>query len=334
MVRRALGTLVALIAIAVASLAAWLHEVRGWHAAIALLAAACVPVLVHAAILGQQFAITAWLRRRSRPDLAFGTAAWLRAWAGEIVASLRTFFYAQIRYGAQALPSGSDRERLPVLLVHGYFCNRGIWLPFARWLAARGHAVDSVNLEPMFGSIDDYVPIVAAGVDRLRARTGAPRIALVAHSMGGLVVRAYLAAGGHQAVAAAITLGTPHRGTWLARFGTGRNVAQMRPDCDWLRALATRETATARVTPITVVLSHHDNIVAPQSIQTLDGVRTIELAGRGHVELAYDREVWSHVAGAIDAATRRQESTQAPGPGTPGGQPTQAPEAGTRAIGT
>lgn len=304
MVRLALGTLFALIAIAVVSLAAWLHAARGWHPAIALLAAACVPVLVNAAILGKQFAITAWLRRRSRPDLAFGTTAWLRAWAGEIVASLRTFLYAQIRYGAQPLPSGNDRERLPVLLVHGYFCNRGIWRPFARWLAARGHAVDSVNLEPMFASIDDYVPIVAAGVDRLRARTGAPRVALVAHSMGGLVVRAYLAAGGHEAVAAAITLGTPHRGTWMARFGTGRNVAQMRPDCDWLRALATREAATARVTPFTVVLSHHDNIVAPQSIQTLEGARTIELTGRGHVELAYDHGVWQRALEAIETSGR------------------------------
>jgi hypothetical protein len=61
------------------------------------------------------------------------------------------------------------------------------------------------------------------------------------------------------------------------------------------------------VTPFTVVLSHHDNMVAPQSIQTLDGVRTIELAGRGHVELAYDRAVWSHVARAIDDAARPQE---------------------------
>ena len=303
MVRRVLGTLVALIGVSVALLAAWLHDVRGWHPAIAALAAACVPVLVDAAILGQQFAITAWLRRRSRPDLRFGATAALRAWAGEIVASLRTFFYAQVRYGAQPLPSGNDRERLPVLLVHGYVCNRGIWRPFARWLAARGHAVDSVNLEPVFTSIDDYVPIVAAGVDRLRARTGAPRVALVAHSMGGLVVRAFLAAGGHETVAAAVTFGTPHRGTWMARFGVGRNVVQMRPDSKWLRALAAREAATARLTPFTVVLSHHDNMVAPQSIQTLEGACTIEVAGLGHVALAYDRAVWSHAAGAIDAAT-------------------------------
>ncbi|RPH67135.1 MAG: hypothetical protein EHM83_02295, partial [Burkholderiales bacterium] len=166
MLRRLLIGLVATIALAVVVLAAWLHRAHGWHPLLALLGAAAVPVLVDAAILGQQFAIGAWLRRRTRPDLHFGAAATLRAWGGEIVASLRTFFYGQIRYGARPLPSGEDRSRVPVLLVHGYVCNRGVWHPFARWLAARGHAIESVNLEPVFGTIDDYLPIVAAGVER------------------------------------------------------------------------------------------------------------------------------------------------------------------------
>ena len=179
MMQRLLGLLVAAIALGVVELALWLHRVHDWPAALATLGAVAVPVLANAAILGQQFAIGAWLRRRTRPDLHLGLAAALRAWLGEIVASLRTFFYAQIRYGAQPLPSGTGHDRMPVLLVHGYFCNRGIWRPFARWLAERGHAVDSVNLEPVFGSIDDYVPLVEAAIERLRTRTGAERVAVV-----------------------------------------------------------------------------------------------------------------------------------------------------------
>ena len=303
MMRRLLIGLVAAIAIGVLLLARWLHDAHDWHPLLALLGASAVPVVIDGAILGQQFVLAAWLRRRTRPDLRFGTAAALRAWGGEIVASLRTFFYAQIRHGARPLPSGDDPARVPVLLVHGYFCNHGIWYPFARWLAARGHAVDAVDLEPVFGPLDGSVAIIAAGIERLRARTGAAQVAVVAHSMGGLAVRAFVAARGHDAVAAVVTLGTPHRGTWLARFGHGANVAQMRPDCDWLRALAAREAATARAL-FTVVISHHDNIVVPAAIQTLDGARTVEITGRGHVELAYDRAVWSHVAAAIDAARR------------------------------
>jgi pimeloyl-ACP methyl ester carboxylesterase len=303
MVRRLLIVLVAVTALAVLLLARWLHETHDWPALLALVAAGAVPVVVDATILGQQFVIATWLRRRTRPDLRFGMVAALRAWGGEIVASLRTFFYGQIRHAKRPLPSGDDPARMPVLLVHGYFCNHGIWYPFARWLAARGHAVDAVDLEPVFGPLDGGAAIVAAGVERLRARTGAARVAVVAHSMGGLAVRTFLAAHGHDAVAAVVTLGTPHRGTWLARFGRAANVVQMRPDCDWLCALAARESAAARAL-FTVVISHHDNIVVPAAIQTLDGARTIEVVGRGHVELAYDRAVWAHAAAAIDAAQR------------------------------
>ena len=78
----------------------------------------------------------------------------------------------------------------------------------------------------------------------------------------------------------------------------------MQPDSDWLRALTAREAA-ASVALLTVVFSHHDNLVAPQSIQTLAGARTIEVAARGHVELVCDRAVWVHAAQAIDASARR-----------------------------
>ncbi len=308
MVRRLLLGLAAVTAVAVMLLARWLHVAHDWHPMIALLAAGAMPVVVDAAILGQQFVLAGWLRRRVRPDLRFGIGATLRAWGGEIAASMRTFFYAQIRHAARPLPSGDDPARMPVLLVHGYFCNHGIWYAFARWLAARGHAVEAVDLEPVFGALDGSVEIVANGVERLRSRTGAARVAVVAHSMGGLAARAYLAARGHEAVAAVVTLGTPHRGTWLARFSRAANVVQMRLDCEWLRALAGGETPTTRAL-FTVVISHHDNIVVPAAIQTLEGARTVELVGRGHVELAYDRDVWAHVAAALDAAQEPDTAT-------------------------
>lgn len=121
--------------------------------------------------------------------------------------------------------------------------------------------------------------------------------------MGGLAVRAFLAQHGTAAIGAVVTLGTPHRGTWLARFGYGRNVAQMRLDSGWLRDLAAREAGQTRA-PFTVVLSYHDNIVVPQSIQTLEGARTIELIARGTSELAYYCGVWARALEAIETPGR------------------------------
>ena len=69
---------------------------------------------------------------------------------------------------------------------------------------------------------------------------------IVAHSMGGLVARAYLRRHGGAQVARVITLGTPHHGTALANLAPGSNARQMsRPGGQpnaWLAQLAASET--------------------------------------------------------------------------------------------
>ncbi len=304
MMRRLLLASLGLAMLVLLSLALWLYFERDWHPLIALSCIAVVPLIFVGLLLLEQFAIGAWLRRRTRPDLHFGWPDSVRAWAGELPVTLRTFFYAQLRYAERRLPSAERPERIPVLLVHGYLCNRGIWWPFSKMLARRGHPVDSVNLEPIFGSIDDYAPIIAAGVERLRTSTGTARVAIVAHSMGGLAARAYLARYGHDAVAAVVTLGSPHHGTWLARFGHGLNVAQMHPDSAWLRALEQRESLAVRAL-FTTIYTHHDNVVMPQAAQTLDGARAVAFNALGHVQLVYDPEVWAQVVQALDAVAPR-----------------------------
>ncbi|MFO0233996.1 MAG: esterase/lipase family protein, partial [Burkholderiales bacterium] len=182
-----------------------------------------------------------------------------------------------------------------------YFCNRALWRPMAARLIGAGHAVEALDLEPPFASIDDYAPRIADAVEALRVSTGAARVALVGHSMGGLAARAYLRAFGDDAVACVVTLGTPHHGTVHASFGRGRNVRQMRRDSDWLRALAADEPRE-RLERFTIVLSWQDNIVSPQAIQTLPGARTVMLHGLGHVTLAYDANVAGIVLEALAAA--------------------------------
>jgi triacylglycerol esterase/lipase EstA (alpha/beta hydrolase family) len=120
--------------------------------------------------------------------------------------------------------------------------------------------------------------------------------------MGGLAIRAYLRAQGDAGVAAVVTLGTPHRGTFHARFGQGPNARQMRIDSAWLRTLASGETAGRRAR-FTVVFSHHDNIVAPQAGQTLPDARVVAFSGIGHLSLAYHPAVHGVVEDALARAS-------------------------------
>ena len=98
----------------------------------------------------------------------------------------------------------------PLLLVHGYGCNRGYWWWLKPRLEARGRSVATLSLEPIHGDIDAYAEQIARRVAWLRERSGAQRVTLVGHSMGGLACLAYLRRYGEDSVAKLITLGTQH----------------------------------------------------------------------------------------------------------------------------
>jgi triacylglycerol lipase len=106
-----------------------------------------------------------------------------------------------------------------------------------------------------------------------------------------------------------VTLGTPHRGTGLARFGAGENVREMLWTGDaengrcsaWLDSLARDEDAALRPLFISI-FSHQDNIVSPQLSSHLPGARNIEFNGIGHVALGLHPRVQQVVIDAIGSA--------------------------------
>lgn len=183
----------------------------------------------------------------------------------------------------QAWPLG----RLPVLLLHGYVCNRGFMLPLRRYLRAHGIGAYSHNLEPVYAGIDSYADGLARRIDEILVATGAEKLVILAHSMGGLVARAYLRKYGSGHVAKLITLGTPHHGTTMARLSAGENGRQMVPGNAWLRQL----NEDALTLPVVSVFSYHDNIVLPQESAVLAGAKIVRLSGMGHVSMSFARRI-------------------------------------------
>jgi triacylglycerol lipase len=171
--------------------------------------------------------------------------------------------------------------RLPVLLLHGYRSNRGAWFWQRRRLERAGWVVATINLEPVFASIDDYVGQVRQRIEDICVATGAGQVILVGHSMGGLVARAYLRAHGTARVAKLITLGTPHHGSRLAKFGPGLNARQMEPDSDWLATL-NRPGGSPLPAHTVSARSLYDSYVIPQDSPLLAGARDIEIGAVGH----------------------------------------------------
>jgi len=246
----------------------------------------------YAAVLALEFVLLHRVHGDDPAPRAAPRQLW-RAWWGEVRTAPVVFCWRQpfLSRRFPDAPAAGVHGRRGVLLVHGFVCNRGLWNPWLQRLHAARVPVVAVNLEPVFGSIDDYVPRIEAGVRALHAHTGlAPLV--VAHSMGGLALRRWWAEpGNEERVHRAITIGTPHHGTWLARFALTPNARQMRRDSRWLRALAAREPA-ARAGRFTCFYSHCDNIVFPPSTATLAGADNRHLPGVAHVHMADRPEPW------------------------------------------
>lgn len=230
----------------------------------------------------------------------------------ETVVAFQTFGWRQpFRSGRTPdhLPALAPGQTGPrgVVLVHGFVCNRGFWNPWLPALRTRGHAFVAVNLEPVFGSIDGYLRQVDQAVQQVRRATGQPPL-LVCHSMGGLVVRAWLRAragaaplpADDLAISEVVTLGSPHHGTWFARFGHGTNGRQMRLNSRWLTELAQGEPP-ARFARFTCWYSNADNIVAPPSTAMLAGADNRLITGAGHVDLAHRPVVFQDVLARLAA---------------------------------
>jgi pimeloyl-ACP methyl ester carboxylesterase len=232
------------------------------------------------------------LRLVSQGDAATrpSTRELLLAWLGEVLAAPPVFCWRQpFRAHAiadQLAPPAQLHGRRGVVFVHGLFCNRGFWTPWLRRLQGGGHAFVALSLEPVLGSIDDYVPQIEDAVAQVTRASGLTPL-LVCHSMGGLATRAWLKHMQAEArVHHVVTIGTPHRGTWLARFGQGHNARQMRLLSDW-QAQLDHGMPADRHALFTCWYSNCDNIVFPSANATLPGAQNRLLRGVAHVQLAF-----------------------------------------------
>lgn len=312
MIARILKILLALQLLAVAGL--WYAARTVWQVArpeAALLLALGLLLLFRLLIVGHHF-WHSWRARSATPaQHRLGPAQRCRLFLDECAASLRASSWDMVWPGP-AWHIAPRAQGLPVLLLHGYGCNGGYFAELSRKLAQAGVSHHAPDLAPApQAGIDEHVPLVRAALAELCERSGSAQAIIVAHSMGGLVARAYLREHGGDRVAAVITLGTPHHGTALASFGYGLNAQQMcragaaaaaRPSA-WLGALAESEDGARRAL-FTSIFSHHDNIVAPQTSAYLPGAKNIEFGGVGHVALGRDARVLRCVLDEVAAVSK------------------------------
>ncbi|TAG28982.1 MAG: alpha/beta fold hydrolase [Burkholderiales bacterium] len=177
-----------------------------------------------------------------------------------------------------------------IVLQHGYTNGGAVWHSTAKALERSGYRVFAIS-QPWFQSIDGMAERLHDRIERVVALTGATQVTLVAHSMGGLISRAYLRRYGNTRVTRLITLGTPHHGTHHAALALGTNGAQMRPGNAWLTEL----NKTPVTVPFTSIYSVHDTIISPQDSSAMTEATNLELHGIGHVAMPSGRATRAHL---------------------------------------
>jgi triacylglycerol esterase/lipase EstA (alpha/beta hydrolase family) len=249
------------------------------------------PALVLVAIW---FAATWFWRTPRPPETRLDALAMLRAYLIEAWTLAASWPLMALHRLLMRDPAATSSDR-PVLLVHGVLVNDGVWFFARRRLRRMGvEPIYAMTYGPPFADIEHFAEQLSVRIAQICAATGAEKVFVVAHSMGGLVARAYLRRFGPRRLAKLVTIGTPHHGSVLAWSFPGRGLEQMRPGNPWLAELNRSEDAPSPV-PITSIWSRHDNMVAPQASSVLACAKSVPLTGVGHNAMLSDKRVIERV---------------------------------------
>jgi pimeloyl-ACP methyl ester carboxylesterase len=209
------------------------------------------------------------------------------------------------------VPAGDATFDTPVLLVHGYGHNRSGWFLLDRRLRRAGFtSVHTLNYLPYVQGLPELAERLADRVTEIRAATGAEKVHVVCHSMGGIILRWYVQRlGGHEFVDTAITMGSPHSGTYAALMGVGAGARDLRPGSRVMRTL--ERTAQSSSVRWISYYSNIDLLVQPASSAKLDHpalhATNVLVKDHGHVSLMISPRVGRSIVDQLTAAENASE---------------------------
>jgi pimeloyl-ACP methyl ester carboxylesterase len=210
------------------------------------------------------------------------------------LASLETTFRAQLRGFRPRVPAQPFCERHVVVLLHGWAGWSRMLLSLEQHLEVRlGRRVVRAPVGRGLDCIRSCAQRASSAIERLAAGGKLEAVDVVGHSMGGLVATELLKSLDRgRLVRSVITLGTPHRGSPLARLGArmlrgwSGSLEQMLPEAEFLRALGARPLP--RGTSLYSVAGTSDLLVPPRyaSLPRRTGCHNVVLLGADHWGLA------------------------------------------------
>jgi triacylglycerol lipase len=212
------------------------------------------------------------------------------------IAALTLAAFSVARPGAH--PPAEAVTINPVVLVHGFTGSPSSMATLKSNLEAQGRQAFSIDY-----STENNVTNanqLATFINSVKAQTGAAKVDLVVHSMGGLSSRYYLKnLGGTANVSEFVSLGSPHYGVISACLLPSSFGGQMCPFSSFLSSLNSGDDTPGSLL-YTTIYSTGDSTV-PNSSSRLDGGACFkQVTGVSHSGLTTNATVFTHVLAAVD----------------------------------
>lgn len=186
----------------------------------------------------------------------------------------------------------------PVVLVHGFTGSPSSMATLKSRFEAQGRQAFSIdyNTENNITNASQ----LASFINSVKAQTGAAKVDLVVHSMGGLSSRYYLKnLGGTANVEQYVSLGSPHYGVVSACLLPTTLGGQMCPFSSFLSSLNSGDDTPGSLL-YTTIYSTSDGLV-PTSASRLDGGACFkQFSGVNHSGLTTNASVFTSVLAAVD----------------------------------
>jgi triacylglycerol lipase len=190
----------------------------------------------------------------------------------------------------------------PVLLVHGFCGTKSSWSLVARALSARGLTVEAITYAPFGTSVEQVADRLVSEVHKILSQTGADKVHLVGHSLGGVVIAQAIADGRlNGLVDTVVTLGSPFGGSpWANLLPFGEISRALRQGSPLLRRLS---SASAPDGVRWLAFTANLDIIVPglRSVPAHAQVETITIGGVGHLGMLLNRQVVQRIVDALPA---------------------------------
>lgn len=185
----------------------------------------------------------------------------------------------------------------PILFVHGWNSSGTTWTTMIAAFKAAGWSDAELNNWSYNYSQSNATTAsqLATKVDQILAATGATKVDLISHSMGGLSTRYFVKfLGGDAKVDDWVSLGGPNHGTDTANFCFDTSCGEMRVGSSFLANLNAGDETPGSVNYRTW-WSGCDEVINPDSSVALSGATNTQTACLSHSALHEDPTVFAQV---------------------------------------